>query len=767
MAEARNLNRTGRARGFALAVALALAGTGVAAGASPAAPAPVTVTEYADAGQALNWGTRSHWKQPWRSYLETVPATVLRDALGVNFNVPAGLARPTARLLAASGFRRARIEVGWGTIDYADPSRMSEYDREQLATRIDALRENGIRPLILLNANHGRPCPVKRETIELLAPAEAGARTILVAPADTERISPGRTGITRGGVAAQTLFASALPNGTVQLSRPLPDDLPAGSLKVVTLRYEPFRPATLADGSPNPGNARTLAGWLDYSGVVAREVESLLGSEEFDVEVWNELSFGSRFLNINAYYEPDVELGSEGNSKLILESTVDFLRDPANGVPDVEIGNGFANQAPWTSGSKSPVGLSAIDKHPYAGWRSFPADAVVDGNRPLDGLGELAGWKDADSQYHESFVPAYEAFFPEYFLSAIQTETLTRDLSPQPSTILDVEHGRHTHPPGGEPPAMWITEVNLAPGSGPVPREAMSDADVDRVAAKIVLRYLVAYVNKGAEAIHFYAVDAGGLSLVEPAFLAAASSGAYPGEALGGQTMDALRRLIAAFDGAEPIASPRGLSLRELTDFAGNVQFEGDGSAAYPPLYDRDVFAFLPFQVDEDRFVVPVYVMTRNVVEEHPGASGPGRFDLPAETYRLRIGGVAGTTAEISASDPLTGEAVAVEVVSRSPDEIAVELAVTDSPRLLTIQEPHPIAPPDPAPPAAPPPIAPAPAPAAAPSPPVAAGVRRPGSGANRHRRCRRRQASARAWPSARSRARAGRRSGRCGHRRR
>ena len=143
-------------------------------------------------------------------------------------------------------------------------------------------------------------------------------------------------------------------------------------------------------------------------------------------------------------------------------------------------------------------------------------------------------------------------------------------------------------------------------------------------------------------------------------------------------------------EGAEQISTPRSLELRALTDYEDNIQFEGNGTAAYPPLYNRDVFAFLPFQVNAHRFVIPIYVMTRNVDELYkPSAamSDPTRFDLPPERYGMKIGGVDGSEALVSATDPLTGETIPVDVISRSEDEIVVEMPVTDSPRLLTIEE--------------------------------------------------------------------------------
>ena len=675
-----------------LAGAVALAALTLACGAAPSwAQSAVTVANYTTKDQEMDWGYRSHWKQPWRSYMDTTPARTLLDAIGINFNVPPQWAPSTARLLADSGFKRARIEIGWNSVDYDDPTRLTAAKQQSLETTLTALRDNGIRPLILLNANHGEPCPVRYGSVTLTSPASASTRQIHIAPQDIGEVVVGQTGIAADGVAAYYVFKSVEADGTVQLSQPLERSLPAGSTGVVTLRYEPFRAETLEDGSPNPAFEETMRGWLDYVAVVTQEAKSILGSDEFDIEVWNELGFGSDFLDINNYYSPPLD-GQDGSNEIaILTRTVQYVRDPGNGLSEVGIGNGFASERPWDSGSTSPVGLTAIDKHPYKNWIHFPEGAESNGNRPLNGLGEpAAGWKDGGGQWHEDFAPTYDSFFPEYFLSGIQTETLARDLSPHPSFIYDTEHGRFSHPAGGDPPSVWITEVNLDPTSGPT--SGMSQSDAEHIKAKDTLRYLAAYVNKGVTAIDFYAADAGDLSLIDRKFFDAlsASPTTYPGVGLGGQTTDAVRRLAASMQGAQPIASPRSLTLRNLTDYESKIQFDGDGTAINPPLYDRDVFAFLPFQVNPNRFVVPVYVMTRNVAKvQRPEASSsdPGRFDLLPETYRMTIGGVHGLSSELSATDPLTGEAVPVEVVSRTSDEVVVEMGITDSPRLLAIED--------------------------------------------------------------------------------
>jgi hypothetical protein len=53
----------------------------------------------------------------------------------------------------------------------------------------------------------------------------------------------------------------------------------------------------------------------------------------------------------------------------------------------------------------------------------------------------------------------------------------------------------------------------------------------------------------------------------------------------------------------------------------------------------------------------------------------------------MAIAGINGAEAQVSATDPLSGETVPVNVVSNSNEEIVVEMRATDSPRLLTIQE--------------------------------------------------------------------------------
>jgi hypothetical protein len=611
----------------------------------------------------LDFGLRSHWLQPWRAYLETVPASRLRNGLGIVFNVQPKEAERTAQLLAAVGFRRARIEIGWSNVAWSRRPRLKNAGRYRVILR--ALQRHGLRPLILLNANHGYPGPLRRSRIRVTQPAPAGARTLELDRRSAALVTPGRTGLdsTTDYKAADILFAS-IEGTTVALSKPLPRDMAAGNYSVTTLRYEPFR------RPDDPLFEETMRGWLDYVGLVTRQVKSILGNESFDVEIWNELSFGSDFLDLNRYYDHEVVTGDPAATQdTILRRTIAFLRDPDHGVSRIGIGNGFASERPWEAGSTSPVGLTAIDKHPYSRRVSFPQPGRYKDARAVNPLGRIDERQDEAGAWHDAFSPSYSAFLPEYYLTAIQTEHLVRDLSPFATDLLGTRHGRFTHPRGSQPPVVWLTEFGLDLDQVPA-------AAVRHIKTKMALRAAAAWINKGAGALYFYAVHHGRWALYKP------------GAEGGGQVLRALKRFMSAFAGPDRLRHRQHLRLEAVADRHHRRQFEGDGTPAHPPLYDRDVVAFLPFQVAERRVVVPVYVMTRDLLRAYRpglGRGDPRRYDLPPESFRLTIGGVAGLGATVRATDPLSGKDVPVRVVSRGRGRLVVELALTDSPRLLVL----------------------------------------------------------------------------------
>ncbi len=670
-------------------VGAALAGVVLASVLALATPASTgTLSTPIDPAQqsALQFGDRSHWLQPWRGYLDTVPARTLRDAVGINFNVEPSQADATARLLSESGFRRARVEIGWDSIDF--DSRDQFVDDASMTATLSALRDRGLRPLILLNGHHGAPGPIRSFDARLTEAAPEGARTIQVDPATSQAIVPGRSGLdaTDDYKAAAILFAEVEQDGRVSLSAPLPGALAAGSHPASTLAYEPFERPKLSDGSPNPDFEATLAGWLSYVDLVTRRTREILGSTQFDVEVWNELNFGSDFLDAGGYYDPARDTGVGNTEREILERTVSFIRDPARGLDGVGIGDGFANQRPWEAGSTSPPGLTAIDKHLYPEMLRFPGDSPDPGIRPLDASGEPNGTRIDPDAWREDFIPTYNAFFPEGPLSAIETEHIVRDISPVTTSVFGTAHGRSTHPPGSPPPELWITETGMDfSGTG------IAGADAAHLRAKAALRATTAFVNKGVGAVHFYAAQDPDLGLIDDGFFdqVGRDGGGYPGAASAGPTVAAMDRMMARFEPGQ-LTAERELSLLLVSDDHDQRQFDGGGTPGRPPLYNRDVLAFLPFQLADDRFVTSVYVMTRDVTEVHQPnlpSSNPARFDLPAATYLLTVGNLDGQAVQASAYDPLTDERVPVQVVSRSSDRAEIELPVTDSPRLLVLDD--------------------------------------------------------------------------------
>jgi hypothetical protein len=666
-----------------------------------------TVTDPIDAKYLTEtpFGTTSFWIQPWRAYIDTWPASRLLESLGINFNVSAPQAEGTAQLLQDSGFKLARIALNWDALSYNDPTQFA--DEAGVRTRLEALHRHGLRPLILLDANSEGPTPARQVNLETTAEAPAGAQTVTLTPAAAAAVVPGKTGfdgLSFGGD-PDILIDSVGAGDLTTLSKPLPSALPVGEHRGATLLYAPFTQPTLANGQPNPTFQETLAGWLSYVATVCKEATSIFGSEGYDLEVWNELSFGSQFLNAEYYDTPE---GTEGVSaatreitKALLDETVAYVRNPANGIgPGVGISDGFASQTPFPSGANAPLGLTALSKHLYDGAKTFPAADQERSLIPLNATGERDTLKDS---FAPLFVPGYQSLFPEYYLAATQTETIVRDLAPITTEVYGLPHGRNVGPAGGTPLQKWMTEYNLSLNGATVvgPDEStpaptsLTPADKAHFQAKALLRSLVAMINKGMTREYFYAAAGHALALVPPSFYSAlqAHPETYPGDALGGETMSGFHNMLAQFQGPGPGSALRQLSLLSIAQDGNHAQFTGDGTAAHPSLYDREVLAVLPFQSSPTRFVIPVYVMTRDLLTLYePGAptNDVHRFDLPNETFRITLGNLpeTATPPTISAYDPLRNETTPAKLVAQAGHTATVEIAATDYPRILTIEYP-------------------------------------------------------------------------------
>ena len=732
------------------------------------------------------FGTTSFWIQPWRAYMDTWPASRLLGAVGINFNVSKEDAEPTAQLLQDSGFKLARVPINWSALSYEDPTQFIPSRLTSIVDRLTALHNHGLRPLIVLDAYAGSPAPEKPIKLETTTEAPAGAQTVTLTPESAALVVPGKSGFNSLAFngTPDILITSVSPSGVATLSKALSAPLAAGAHAGTTLLYGPFESPKLANGEPNPEFQATMAGWLNYVAMVSKEAASIVGPGGFDLEIWNELTFGSQFLNIENYYTPgtapaarsmsvsqpaaasagqgseaeetETEPGFSSNSetdyaseaanpteaeeapeaegtgiegegvepaamarpnaakshkkqvnkevmKAILDETVAFVRNPANGIaPAVGITNGFASETPFPSGAAAPIGLTALSKHPYVNARSFPAEYKERHDFPLNALGTRDTLK---GSFAPLFIPAYQALLPEYTLTDTSTETLVRDLAPFTTTIYHFPHGRNVGPAGGVPVQKWITEYNLGsdgkatvvepdgvtPASGPA--ATLSTADRAHFEAKAILRSLVAMVNKGMSREYFFAAGPGALSLIGNGFFneLEAHPGKYPGDAAGGETMSAMRDMLAHFEGPGPSGEARQLKLLSITQNGNHAQFAGDGTTPHPSLYDRDVLAVLPFQSSPTHYVIPVYVMTRDMLTLYQPLGSPSdvtRFDLPDETFKITLGNLPETTTPptVSSYDPIRHASTPARLLSREGSTAVFEVSATDYPRLLNIE---------------------------------------------------------------------------------
>lgn len=614
------------------------------------------------------FGQHSHYLQPWRSTLETVPASRFLNALGIVLNVQDGQNPDLmVQMLARHGIRQTRLEIGWGSLDY-ETEKLTLSDK--MKATLQACQRHGIRPLILLNGNSGVPCPCKLFDRQLTAAAQKGDRRVTLDK--TDDLVVGRSGLSQltDYWAAEALIIQ-IDGKTVTLSKPLPKDIAAGSrVPMATLKYRPFSVPGSAD------DTETLNGWKRYTETVADAVTQALGTQTaadkgFDMEVWNEMSFGSHFITINSYYDP-APYKYDGDQAWgdIVKATASVAEAKPDKFAGVQLCDGFSNTLPWQASSTEPARVHALSHHPYAGRKRYPQDDKGDNLIDARLMPDSA-----------KFVPTYSEVFPEYFATALQTEYALRDSSPLTTDIYGVQHGRYARVVNGKvvPCPVWITEVGYGPDE-----DGVKDIPTAlTLKGKTTARYFCFYVNKGVERMTLYDTSSGdlGLGLVQDNFLQYAKTHSVYPQNDAPYTSPALRmtgRLAAAMSlGLDKhLSATRPLQVLGITDTHSHVQFRGDGTPAHPDLYDRDVLAVLPYQVNARRFVIPYYVMTRDV-----------KATLAPEAFTVTVGGLHGTGAAFSAYDPIHNSPVPIRIVSRGPDRVTLTLMAADYPYLLMVQE--------------------------------------------------------------------------------
>ncbi len=628
---------------------------------------------YTDSSYLPAFGSHSHWLQPWRTYLETVPAAVYVDGAGIVLNDVESCNKDLIlQMLSTHGISRTRIEVGWNNVSYTDQTQLNNL--ASLQSKLLACQKWKVRPVILLNSNDGFPCPAQTFNRTVTVTAAAGNTQLTLD--SVSGLVVRKSGYTFGGHMAYGLV-TAINGNTVTLSQGIPAQINANtSIPMATLLYQPFSDPVNDAANYNA----TINGWKTYAQTVATVCAQILGTTNaadkgFDFEIWNELTFGSHFLYINDYYNPDLyPYNGAYTSSSIYASLVQATAALADANPTlfsgVTLTDGFANTIPWPASSTEPARVDALSHHPYPPTKTYPANESS-GNR-INALGQNEG--------STGYAPSYTACFPEYFGTCLQTETSVRDMAPFNNTVQGTVHGRYSR--DSDPCPLWITEINLAPNEVGItaPTQALA------LKAKIASRILTFFLGKGTDMVTLYDAGGGDLSygLIQDNFVQyAAGNSVYPvndasyvSPALAA-TSQIAAKLKAGLDRSLARVNTRSLQVSAISDAHNHAQFTGDGTSAHPNLYDREVLTILPFQVNASRFVLPYYVMTRDI-----------RQALTPETFSVTLDGIKSIGTTATAFDPINKTSVPVTLTSGGATTLNFNLSASDYPYLLILDEP-------------------------------------------------------------------------------
>jgi hypothetical protein len=208
---------------------------------------------------------------------------------------------------------------------------------------------------------------------------------------------------------------------------------------------------------------------------------------------------------------------------------------------------------------------------------------------------------------------------------------------------------------------------------GVLPTECGVQDEVEawQLKALCATRSFCLWLNKGVDALHYfnaYQPKATSFGLLPTNLKELPAQARF--EEVATPPMRAIRNLVRAFAGSVPLARTDPLAVEVVSLGPETKVFEGDST--HPPLWHRELLAVLPFQVNPQKHVVVVYVMTRD-----------GTKPFSPETFQLTLGGVKGTRSE--AVDVLSGTPVAMQAKALEANKLEVTLAVTDKPIAIAI----------------------------------------------------------------------------------
>ena len=671
--------------------------------------------------------------------MDTWPGSQLLNCLGINFTVSSKYASATAETLAQCGFKEARVEIGWVNFQYNDPTQMSPKSLANLTTSLQALKNFGIRPLILLNANSSAPCPIKYFATSMVVAANVGGTSVQLS--NVSGIVPGYTGFI--GQAYQTAFPliTSVNNttGVCTLSAPLRTALPAGYLILAVLKYHPLS----TGGQANAYSQETMQGWTNYASQTCALAQSIFGNA-FDLEVWNEYAFASQFLDDNNYYSPTqtpvgpLSYSSHGftrNGVEILESMVVDIATSQH--PGVRVIDGFSNQRPWDAGSTMWPGEHGFSRHFYTALNtiapfngsngvsnpSIPITGFLSNVAPINAIGQYDGTPSNPSNPHNiipgsCFIPSFTMSCPEAMYMNTDYCNMIRDLQPFPSLFTSADlngkptayHWRGSQNLVGNTARVWESETNCSrrtwmnwvQSQSGVPWTDQNLIDLNHfIGAKALLRLFTFYSHKGVETACVFAArdNEFSLSVIPEAFFSSldATGGQYSNNAWMNrgaqlQTIGNLTNFLNPFTVTPSTFTVQPLTVTGLSEPSPMLEFSGDGTPAHPDRYNVDDFGVFPFQLNQITYAVGYYVVTKNIVQNwglNSNILDTSNYSMPDETFDVTLSGLAsGLTAQVLSYDPLQNSYFAVTVLARTQNSIQVGVPATDYPRFLLITSP-------------------------------------------------------------------------------
>jgi hypothetical protein len=152
----------------------------------------------------------------------------------------------------------------------------------------------------------------------------------------------------------------------------------------------------------------------------------------------------------------------------------------------------------------------------------------------------------------------------------------------------------------------------------------------------------------------------------------------------------ALTWIESTMSAGQTLAATRPLTVQDLVEYKPRLVFAGDGTPAHPSKYNRDNFAFLPFQLSANQYEVPYYVATLDVTHVWNSSGDPldhSTYDMPDQQFDVKIGNIQGIGATVTAYDPLLGTSEPVSIIASTPTTLTVRLQAVDYPRFLQITE--------------------------------------------------------------------------------